>query len=223
MIVAAAPESGRQRHAEERSKRVSDLREALIDNLLALHQLHVRVLFFGPNTIRFWESVEMEEADALVGVATVVTTLAAASVHDEEAAEAPLLPSGAKRSDRLVDDKREEVRIKGLGPKERVAEASANALKQARLWLRDAARDHPQLHRWLWRIPVGLLGVNLYYLDTASDLVLMQNLYVTGNPVWATETACFVFLQFLAIQSNWVIRIIQIFILLYYFIFRKWD
>ena len=80
---------------------------------------------------------------------------------------------------------------------ERSAEAG-NGLKQLRLWLRDKSDSHPRLHRWLYRIPVALLGVNLYYLDTTSDLVLMQNLYETGNPIWATETACFVCLQFLA-------------------------
>ena len=87
-----------------------------------------------------------------------------ASVADK----APLLAPGAKRSETREADTREEAEIKqstkvGKTFAERSAEAG-NVLKQLRLWLRDKYDSHPRLHRWLYRIPVALLGVNLYYL-----------------------------------------------------------
>ena len=51
-------------------------------------------------------------------------------------------------------------------------------------------------------IALGALTVGLYFADILSDLGVMLLLYKTGNPIWATESASLLVLQYAIVASR---------------------
>ena len=79
-----------------------------------------------------------------------------------------------------------------------VATSSVNCVMRARNCYRSCMRNYPCCYRSCVRIPFGVATVLLYYADVLSDLLLAQDLFITGNPIWGSLTITFVALQYVA-------------------------